>query len=394
MTPTVSFVVPCYKLAHLLGECIESILCQTYGNFEVLIMDDCSPDNTPEVARSFQDPRVKYIRNDPNLGPLPNYNKGIRLSSGKYVWLISADDYLRQPYIVERYVNLLERNPHVGYTFCPGVVVRSGVETGIEGYSVYGSHDQIIDGHVLLKKLLRSNMIVAASAMARRECYEKISFFPIDIAWAGVSLNMVWAGDWYLWCLFALHFDVGYFAEPMVCYRKHDLSMTNILMQGNVENCSAPEVAVPWMIKHKADEAGCRHVSKKCLDAAANEYARSIASSRYGTPQRDSGWNLTLEQFEESLFRNTPIETERNWVRARVYAGMADQYYWQGELNLARHFYLAGLRKDPCMAKILAKSVLLWVGNPGDSLRRSLRSLRLKKVSRSVKSANLPVDWS
>ena len=50
MTPAVSFVVPCYKLGHLLPECIDSILCQTYGNFEVLIMDDCSPDNTEEVA--------------------------------------------------------------------------------------------------------------------------------------------------------------------------------------------------------------------------------------------------------------------------------------------------------------------------------------------------------
>jgi glycosyltransferase involved in cell wall biosynthesis len=57
-------------------------------------MDDCSPDNTPEVARSLQDPRVKHIRNNPNLGHLRNYNKGISLSRVKYVWLISADDYL------------------------------------------------------------------------------------------------------------------------------------------------------------------------------------------------------------------------------------------------------------------------------------------------------------
>src|ERR1700726_4953010 len=115
--PTVRLGVPCYKLSHLLPEYVNSILGQTYGDFEVLIMDDCSPDNTPEVARSFQDPRVKYIRNNPNLGPLPNYNKGIGLSRGKYVWLISADDYLRRSYILQRYVDLLERNPHVGYTF-------------------------------------------------------------------------------------------------------------------------------------------------------------------------------------------------------------------------------------------------------------------------------------
>src|SRR5216684_5652724 len=95
MNPKVSFVIPCYKLAHLLPECVNSILSQTYQDFEVLIMDDCSPDHTPEVARSFRDARVKHIRNEPNLGHLKNYNKGIELARGQYVWLISADDCLR-----------------------------------------------------------------------------------------------------------------------------------------------------------------------------------------------------------------------------------------------------------------------------------------------------------
>ena len=107
MNPTVSFVVPCYKLAHLLGECVDSILGQTYRDFEVLIMDDCSPDNTAEVAQSFTDPRVRHVRNEPNLGHLRNYNKGIELARGKYVWLISADDRLRRPYVLERYVRCL-----------------------------------------------------------------------------------------------------------------------------------------------------------------------------------------------------------------------------------------------------------------------------------------------
>jgi glycosyltransferase involved in cell wall biosynthesis len=375
MTPAVSFVVPCYKLGHLLPECIDSILCQTHGNFEVLIMDDCSPDNTEEVARSFKDPRVKYIRNDSNLGALPNYNRGIHLTRGKYVWLISADDYLRRSYVLERYVELLDKHPKVGYTFCPAVGVINGTENGLLEWSTYGSYDRIVNGHVLLKKLLRVNIIAAASGMARRECYERISFFPLNLVWAGVPLDMLWGGDWYLWCLFALYFDVGYFAEPMVCYREHDLSMTSILMQGNVENCSVSDVAVSWIIKHKADEAGWRHVSRNCLYAVANEYARSIGSTRYG-----SRWYLTVEQFEESLCRNTASERERNWVRARVYAGIGDRYYWRGELPLARQFYVAGLRKDPWMPKAFAKRLLLSLGNPGAYLRLSLRSLRQNRI--------------
>jgi glycosyltransferase involved in cell wall biosynthesis len=378
MTPAVSFVVPCYNLGHLLGECVDSILRQTYDNFEVLIMDDCSPDNTEEIARSFQDPRVKYVRNDSNLGPLPNYNKGISLTRGKYVWLISADDYLRRSYVLQRYVSLLDRDSKVGYTFCPAVGVINGIETGLLEWSVYGNRDRIVNGQVLLKKLLRINIIAAASAMARRECYERISFFPLNVVWAGVPLDLVWGGDWYLWCLFALYSDVGYFAEPMVCYREHNLSMTSILMQGNVENCSAPDVAVPWMIRRKADEAGWRHVSRSCLSAAANEYARSIGTlMRYGT----SKWSMSLEQFEESLSRNSPSEMERKWVRARVHAGIGDQYYWRGELQLAKQFYLAGLRKDPWMAKVVAKWFLVSIGDPGAYLRRTIRSFRKGRIA-------------
>jgi glycosyltransferase involved in cell wall biosynthesis len=116
--PLVTFVVPCYKLAHLLQECVNSILEQTYANFEVLIMDNCSPDNTPEVARSFQDPRVKHIRNETNIGHLRNFNKGVSTASGKYVWLLSADDSLKSPHVLERFVGVMEQNPRVGYVFC------------------------------------------------------------------------------------------------------------------------------------------------------------------------------------------------------------------------------------------------------------------------------------
>src|SRR5258705_13208938 len=77
--PTVSFVVLCYKLAHLLPECINSILSQTYRDFEVLIMDDQSPDNTADVAKLFQDPRLKYFLNENNIGGFRNENEGVRL---------------------------------------------------------------------------------------------------------------------------------------------------------------------------------------------------------------------------------------------------------------------------------------------------------------------------
>jgi len=372
--PTVSFVVPCYKLGHLLAECIGSVLSQTYADWEVLIMDDCSPDNTAEVAKSFQDPRVKYVRNEENLGLVKNFNKGIDLSRGKYLWIISADDYLRRPYILERYVELMETHPRVGYTFCPAVNVKDGKET--EVCERYG-RDRIISGHVFLKSLLKGNLVEAPTAIARRECYERMGAFPTAPVWAGEELDFRWAQDWYLWCLFALSFDVGYLAEPMVCYRVHELSITSTLTQHeNVGGCVTADIAVPWLIKRKAQERGLRKVSKYCLRAIAQAYGVHLASKQY----RSSTSTMTLNQFEDSLCRSTDDETERNWIRARTYEALGDAFFSRGDSAAARTFYARGLRKDWRMTRAFAKLILHSLGPPGRHIRKVAVTFRNKVI--------------
>src|SRR6267142_4966294 len=148
--PTVSFVVPCYKHGHFLAECVGSILAQTFEDFEVLIMDDCSPDETPVVARSFTDPRVVHIRNEQNLGHLANYNKGIDLARGKYIWLINVDDYLRRPYALEKFVAVMEKVPTAAYVFCRAFSVRDGTET--QPHAVHGTVDRVFDGGEFIKR--------------------------------------------------------------------------------------------------------------------------------------------------------------------------------------------------------------------------------------------------
>src|ERR1035437_3064217 len=121
--PLVSFIVPCYKLAHYLTECVDSILDQSFQDFEVLVMDDCSPDNTPQVASGIKDERVRYFRNNANLGHLRNYNVGIERARGKYLWLISADDRLRSRRILQRYVEALETDELIAFAFCAGMIL-------------------------------------------------------------------------------------------------------------------------------------------------------------------------------------------------------------------------------------------------------------------------------
>jgi len=358
--PKVTFVIPCYKLAHLLAECVHSVLAQSFGDFEILIMDDHSPDNTPDVACSFTDRRVQHIRNDPNLGHLRNYNKGITMARGKYVWLISADDYLRSPKILERYVELMEREPQVGFCYCPGIGVKHGKETRLLDYTVHGDRDRVTPGHELLKHLLYRNTILAPSGLARKECYEKQGLFPLD---------MPWAGDWYIWGLFALHYDVGYFAEPMVCYREHELSMTTQLWRENVLGCVEEDVAVPWAIKRKADAASFKEVSRDCLRAVARTYSDSILFARYSA----KGPSLTLEQFEASLAQSPADESDRLWVRARIYEELGNAAYWRGDRAQARSYYRAARQKHAWMPGVMAKQLLLNLGWAGDWLRKRLK---------------------
>src|SRR6266550_8913150 len=138
----VSFIVPCYNYAHFLRECVSSILRQSYPQFEILIMDDQSPDNTPEVAGAFGDARVIHVRNERNLGLVSNVNKGLGLARGEFVWAISPDDNLRNPHALERFVGFIDRHPDVGFVFSPVVHIRKGKEGGSRlKYAEYGSRE-------------------------------------------------------------------------------------------------------------------------------------------------------------------------------------------------------------------------------------------------------------
>lgn len=295
MKPKVTFIVPCYKFGEFLQECIYSILRQTFRDFEILIMDDCSPDNTPEIAASLADPRIKYVRNEHNLGHLRNYNKGIALALGEYIWLISADDRLRKPYVLERYIHLMEEHPNVGYVFCPGLVLEDGCEKGLVDWAVLDKPDSILNGCEFLYRLLTSNCILAPAVLARTECYRSIGPFPLD---------MPYAGDWYLWCAFALHHDVAYLAEPMVNYRLHNSSMTNTLRGQDISILSRDLVALCWRIREKINATGHPSLQRHCEREFYRRYFEHIMDNTINLDELE----LYLHSFTEHARQRETIE--------------------------------------------------------------------------------------
>ncbi len=116
---SVDVVVPCYNYARYLEDCVHSILSQRDADLRVLIIDDASPDNTPEVASMLaaRDPRVTYVRNEKNLGLVGTANRGvIDWARADYTALISADDALA-PGAFARAAEIMNRHPEVGMTY-------------------------------------------------------------------------------------------------------------------------------------------------------------------------------------------------------------------------------------------------------------------------------------
>jgi glycosyltransferase involved in cell wall biosynthesis len=112
----VSVIIPVYKQAQFLAEAIQSVLDQTYAEFELIVVDDASPDNAAEVVQGFRDKRLRYIAHEQNRGLPATRNTGIRASSGEIIALLDADD-VYHPDKLGRHVAFLDENPAVGVSY-------------------------------------------------------------------------------------------------------------------------------------------------------------------------------------------------------------------------------------------------------------------------------------
>jgi glycosyltransferase involved in cell wall biosynthesis len=366
-SPAVSFVVPAYRLAHLLAECLESILAQSFQDHEILVMDDCSPDDTASVVSRFPDARVRYIRNETNLGHLANYNKGIRLARGRYLWLISADDRLKSTDVLARFVQVLEQDADASFVFCPAMGLRAGVETGIVR-SCWSPPDAMrLDGTELLKILLERNVIAAPACLARLSAYHRAGLFPTDLPYAG---------DWYLWCRFAMDGRVAYLPEPMVHYRLHAASMSESLSVGRPEQIMSDDITVRWRIMHEAAEMGKDAVQRIASACITGDYCARVIRQD-AEPWRGG---LSMEQAVASIRLYAESEHEASWFVARLAEEVADALWADGRVAEARSYYGTAIRNAPALSAIVKRS-LLPLG---------AASLRLRAAAAAVRNAFAP----
>lgn len=165
----VSICIPTYNYAHFLSQTIESVLSQTFSDFELLIVDNCSTDNTSDVVKKYSnsDQRITYFRNESNLGMVGNWNRCLQLATGEYIKILCADDLL-EPLCIERSVIMLEANPNVILVTGARLLINESLLP--MGTLAFSHTLQIISGFEVINKcLVYGNLIGEPSAaMFRR----------------------------------------------------------------------------------------------------------------------------------------------------------------------------------------------------------------------------------
>lgn len=168
--PRVSVVIPAFNASNFLAEAIESILVQSYENWELLIIDDCSDDETFEIASRYQDidERITVFRNEKNSGPGACRALGVSKSCGKYISWLDSDD-IAVPDRLKFQVSFLEENPEVG-------VVGGSILLFDENSNVKLRSYEKTD-YLLRKKIFRQNPIASPASTYRYEVFADVGNF-------------------------------------------------------------------------------------------------------------------------------------------------------------------------------------------------------------------------
>jgi len=175
--PKVSVILPTYNRVHLIGRAIQSILNQTYQDFEIIIIDDGSKDDTEKIIRGFQekDKRIKYIRFEENKGAAAARNAGIKMSKGEYITFQDSDD--------EWVIDKLEKQMKIIETSSENIVVYCGFWR-IDGDEKTYIPDIKISNREgnIHKELLKRNFIGTPSILLLKKNLEKIGMFDENLS--------------------------------------------------------------------------------------------------------------------------------------------------------------------------------------------------------------------
>jgi glycosyltransferase involved in cell wall biosynthesis len=212
LSPRVSVIIPTYNRGEMLVEAIDSVLAQTFTDFEVIVIDDGSKDQTAKLVEPYLD-RITY-RVQQNGGVAAARNHGIRLARAEYICFLDSDDKWK-PEKLAKQVAIADAHPEYGL-----------IATEIDGFNDTGpvagrskaSMYKIRNGHVL-DQLLFSNWIQTSTVLVPGRCLQQVGAFDEDVGQFGE--------DWLLWMRIAAEYPIYFVPDALVLYRMHNENLTS-----------------------------------------------------------------------------------------------------------------------------------------------------------------------
>ena len=216
MTPDISVIMSVYNGEAYLAEAVESIINQTFKNWELIVINDCSTDSTAEILSSFalKDKRIKVYTNEVNLKLPSSLNKAISLSNGKYVARMDADD-ICLPERLEKQFKFMEENRDVALSSCRFLTLKNGV------YASGGAGGRT-DNDALKAMLLVSNPILHPGVIAKAEVMKEFNY----------DSSLTCTEDLELWTRIAANnLKIEILNECLLIYRLHDKQITSTTLE-------------------------------------------------------------------------------------------------------------------------------------------------------------------
>ena len=207
--PLVTVFTPVYNLEKYISETINSILSQTFTDFEYILIDDCSTDGSIMIIESFNDPRIRLIKNTSNQGISYNRNLAIEEAQGKYLAMIDGDD-LAFPERLKKQMEFLEKNPDYG------IIGTEVININKKGKQLGNVIEYNIPDDEIPSRMLFSNYIATSSTMIRLSELSEIRF----------KKEFVVAEDYEVWIRLIRKCKIGHIRLPLTKYRIHNDSIS------------------------------------------------------------------------------------------------------------------------------------------------------------------------
>ncbi len=289
--PQISVCIPTFNRAAMLGESIASVLGQSFGDFELIVSDNASDDETESVVRSLADKRISYLRNKRNVGPCENMNLCLVRCRGEFIAFLPDDD-LMLPQNLQQKREVLEANREVGLVHSSYHLVDQAGRIVRENTSWGHGPDRTADAIEDRQELLLSpyNRINLSSVLFRRACYERLGGFT-----SGFAGKIGLAFDYEYWMRIALYYKIAFLARPLVKWRIHGGSLTNTNLASDETQKMQQVLAVKYFLLARRSGDMSRHLRKGILDHTHRAALRHLGDLLDAETQKASARRFLLD---------------------------------------------------------------------------------------------------